>query len=291
MEGFDSHLRGERGLAANTVEAYIRDATQLATWCAAFAIDDPAEVTLSVLRRYLGELRRRGLRRASITRKRAALRGLFGWLHARGRIDTDPAALLEAPRREQRLPKALRRDQVAALLAQPAGRGPIELRDRALLEVLYATGTRVSEVVALQMSAVDLPRRRLTVDGKGRRQRLVLLGEPASQALAQWLQHGRVRLVDSARAGETVFVGAAGGPIDRGEVYRMVRRRAAAAGVGHVTPHMLRHSYATHLLEGGADLRAVQEMLGHAALATTQTYTKVTREHLREAYTNAHPRA
>ncbi|WP_370327921.1 tyrosine recombinase XerC [Euzebya sp.] len=296
VTAFVRHLADERGLSPNTVAAYRRDVGELATWSADFAIE-PDEVTLQVLRRFIGQRRRDGLARSSIGRKRAALRTFFAWARRRGLVTTDPAALLDAPRSDRRLPKVLRTDQVAALIGHAAGEGPIAQRDAAILELLYASGARVSELVTLDLDAIDVPRRTLRLHGKGDKQRLVPLGLPAIAVLTRWLDDGRPEVLSTAQTAghatcdEAVLLSRRGGRIDRTEVYRMVRARGLAAGVGHVTPHVLRHSYATHLLEGGADLRSVQELLGHAALATTQTYTHVSREHLREVYVQAHPRA
>jgi site-specific recombinase XerD len=286
---FATHLAEERGVSDNTVAAYLGDVTDLAAWCGEFAID-PDEVTLQVLRRYVGQRRRDGLARASIARKRAALRSFFGFARRRGLVEHDPAALLDTPKLDKRLPHVLRADQVAALVADAAGDQPIEHRDTAILELLYSSGARVSELVSLDLRAVDLAQGSVKLHGKGDKQRLVPLGEPAVAATRAWLADGRSALQGS-HEDEAVFLGRSGARISRSEVYRMVRARALRAGVGHVTPHVLRHSYATHLLEGGADLRSVQELLGHVALATTQTYTHVSREHLREAYVQAHPRA
>lgn len=291
MQRFDRHLDLERGLSANTVQAYLRDVGDLARWCAEFAIG-PDEVTVEVLRRFMGRRRREGLARSTINRKRAALRTFFAWATKRGLVDADPAVLLDAPKTDRLLPKVLRVDQVAALLGDPASGTPdaIDRRDAAILELLYASGARVSEVTALDLGSLDLRAARARLHGKGDKQRLVPLGEPALAALRHWLSAGRDELLGAADS-QAVFLGRSGDRIDRGAIYRMVRSRGLRAGVGHVTPHMLRHSFATHLLEGGADLRSVQELLGHASLATTQTYTHVSREHLRSVYVGAHPRA
>ncbi|MGI9017678.1 MAG: tyrosine recombinase XerC [Euzebya sp.] len=296
LTGFVAHLADERGLASNTVAAYQRDVASLAWWCQDFAIG-PAEVTLQVLRRFIGQRRQDGLARSSIARLRAALRSFFAWAKKHGLTDSDPASLLDAPRLDRRLPQALRIDQVASLIAKAAGDTPLQQRDTAILEMLYASGARVSELVALDVATLDLSRRQVRLHGKGDKQRQVPLGDPAVLALDRWLRDGRSALQreSGSRPGadehDAVFLSRQCKRIDRTEVYRMVLQQGLHAGVGHVTPHMLRHSYATHLLEGGADLRSVQELLGHAALATTQTYTHVTREHLRSVYVQAHPRA
>ncbi len=291
LQDFARHLAGERGLSANTVAAYVRDVTDLARWCEEFAIV-PDEVTLQVLRRFVGQRRRDGLARASIARKRASLRSFFAWGLRRGVVSHDPAAALDTPKLDHSLPKALRIDQVAALIGDATGDDPLELRDAALLELLYSTGARVSEVVGLDLQVLDLSRGSVRLHGKGDKQRLVPLGQPAVRSLDRWLTDGRPHLrVTGADDGDALFLSRRGVRIDRSEVYRMVRRRGLLRGVGHVTPHTLRHSYATHLLEGGADLRTVQELLGHEALATTQTYTHLSREHLRSVYVQSHPRA
>ncbi|HUG84147.1 MAG TPA: tyrosine recombinase XerC [Euzebya sp.] len=298
IEAFRRHLALEKGHSGHTVDAYVRDVTQLARWCEGFAILDPDEVTLQVLRRFIGDRRRQGLAKASIGRKRASLRAFYAYAIRRGLVTHDPASILDTPRLDKRLPKALRRDQVASLIADAAGSGdPLDQRDTAILELLYASGARISELVTLDLEALDLVQARARLHGKGDKQRLVPLGQPAVQALQRWVHGGRVALATQAAEGgrevpvSAAFLGARGGRLDRSEAYRMVTRRGLRAGVGHVTPHMLRHSYATHLLEGGADLRSVQELLGHVALATTQTYTHISREHLRSVYAQAHPRA
>lgn len=283
-------LRDERGTAAHTVAAYVADARQLAAFCAGFGIDDPAEVEPLVLRRWLAELGRGGYARSSTARKGSAARAWFGLLHRRGLTEADPTAHLATPRTPRRLPRALRADQVAALLAARAGDDPLSLRDRALLELLYACGARVAEAVGLDIDGVDLVDATVRLHGKGDKERIVPLGEPACVAVERWLAAGRPRLA-TPDSGAALLLGRRGRRLDQREARTAVASAAAAAGLGHVTPHQLRHSCATHLLEGGADLRTVQELLGHVALATTQTYTAVTRDHMRSSYERAHPRA
>jgi site-specific recombinase XerD len=283
-----THLAGERGLSAHTVAAYERDARQLAGFCAAFEIVDPDEVTGLVLRRFLAELGGHGYARGSLARKAASIRALFRVLASRGLVDEDPSTGLATPRTGRSLPRVLRTDEVERLLAVPDDT-PEGLRDRALLEFLYASGARLSEAIGLVDAALDLDAGAARLLGKGDRERIVPLGEPVRVALARWLRAGRPLFVEGPCA--VVFCDRQGRHLQQRTVRRMVAGHAAAAGLARVSPHTLRHSYATHLLEGGADLRSVQELLGHAALATTQIYTHVSREQLRSAYEHAHPRA
>ncbi|HWH33587.1 MAG TPA: site-specific tyrosine recombinase [Egibacteraceae bacterium] len=289
------HLRDERMLAAHTVAAYLRDARQLAGFCAALGIPDPAEVQPLVLRRFLAALAEEGYARASLARKSAAVRGLFALLARRGAVEADPALALGTPKGERRLPKVLTVAQVERLLAAPDPSTAAGQRDRALLELLYASGARVSEAVGLDTGAIDLAAGAVRLFGKGSKERLVPLGEPACVALERYLGDGRVRLLASGADADAdaaaVFLNGRGARLGVRDAREAVDRAARLAGLGKVTPHTLRHSYATHLLEGGADLRAVQELLGHVALSTTQIYTHVSREHLRSTYEHAHPRA
>lgn len=288
VEALRIHLADERALSPNSVEAYVRDARQFAGFAAEFGIEDPDEVGPLVLRRFLAALAGEGYARASIARKAATLRAWFRLLARRGLVVEDPAAGLGTPKGQRRLPRVLRREQVAALLTAPEADTPIGLRDRALLEVLYASGARVSEAVGLDIEALELGEGAVRLFGKGDKPRRVPLGEPACAALEHYLAHGRPTLapVDAA-----VFVNRRGQRLSARDARTAVERAATLAGLGRVSPHTLRHSYATHLLEGGADLRSVQELLGHVALSTTQNYTHVSREHLRSTYEHAHPRA
>jgi len=286
---FEGHLDDERGLTAHTVVAYLRDARQFAAFCADFAIDDPDEVEPLVLRRWLASLTERGYARASLGRKAAAIRGFFALLRRRGLVTDDPALTLGSPRAERRLPRVLKPDQVARLLVAPDPATVTGLRDRALLELLYASGARVSEAVGLDVGAIDLRARLARLHGKRDRTRIVPLGEPAVLTVRRWLTEGRPQLVPE--PGGPLLVTRRGTRMTARDAWTAVDRAARAAGVGKVTPHTLRHTYATHLLEGGADLRSVQELLGHLNLATTQLYTHVSRDHLRSAYEHAHPRA
>ena len=286
------HVRDERMLAPLTVAAYLSDVRQLAGFCASFGIDDPDEVEPLVLRRWLGALAGESYARTSLARKSAAARTFFALLLRQGLITTDPAVHLGTPKVGRRLPKALRRDQVAALLGAPPADTPVGLRDRAALELLYGSGARVSELAGLDTDAVDLSSGTARLFGKGSKERIVPLGEPACLAVERWLSGGRPVLAERASSPPpALFLTTRGARVSSGDLRTAVRRAAAAAGLGTVTPHTLRHSYATHLLEGGADLRSVQELLGHVALSTTQIYTAVSRDHLRASYDHAHPRA
>ncbi|MGH3664632.1 MAG: tyrosine recombinase XerC [Egibacteraceae bacterium] len=292
VAAFAGHVEHERMLAPLTCGAYLRDVRQLAGFCVGFGIDDPAEVEPLVLRRWLAALAGEDYARASLARKTAACRSLFALLHRRGLVPSDPSLQLRTPKSGKRLPKTLRADQVAALLAAPDPHTPVGLRDRALLELLYASGARVSELAALDVDAVDLVDASARLLGKGSKERIVPVGDPACLAVERWLSDGRPALAArNPKPLPAAFLSRRGDRVTDDDVRAAVRAAAVAAGLGRVTPHTLRHSYATHLLEGGADLRSVQELLGHVSLSTTQIYTHVSREHVRQRYDHAHPRA
>ena len=296
LEAFVAHLRDERGLSVHTVAAYRRDLTQFLQYAGRAGVTDPGQVEPLLLRRFLALQRTRGLAAASIARKAAALRAAFRFLARRGLVPENPAAALGVPRGPKRLPVVLKPRQVDRLLAGPEPVDPIGLRDRAILELLYATGIRVGELCGLRLGDVDLAADTVLVLGKGAKQRVVPFGEPARDALLDYLANGRATMLpgtDPAGADrEALFFNRRRRPMTQRDVRGMLERYRVAAGapVG-TSPHTLRHSYATHLLEGGADLRAVQELLGHVALTTTQTYTHVSNERLRRVYEQAHPRA
>jgi len=279
------------GAAPRTREAYGRDLRGFTGWCEAEGLDGPATVTRTTLRRYLAHLAAEGYARRSIARKASALRRYFRWALRQGLAATDPTVGLSAPSAEGRLPRVLRQDELNALLEVPPARtedDPPErrARDDAVLEVLYGSGLRVSELCGLDLHDVDLAQGRATVWGKGGKQRVVPLSEPAVAALRRWIDDARARMVGP-DAGMALFVNLAGRRLGPRDVRRILDRRAPAP----THPHALRHTFATHLLDGGADLRAVQELLGHADLATTQRYTHVSRERLRQVYDTTHPRA
>ena len=292
LDAFAVHITDERMLAGLTVTAYLSDVRQLAGFCAGFGIEDPAEVEPLVLRRWLGALASESYARTSLARKTAAARTFFALLLRRELIAVDPSLQLSTPKVGRRLPKALRRDQVEALLAVPDPATPRGARNRAALELLYASGARVSELAGLDVDAVDLAGATVRLFGKGSKERIVPLGEPACVAIERWLSSGReVFAAATASPPPALLLTARGSRMTASDLRSVVRNTAAAAGLSSVTPHTLRHSYATHLLEGGADLRSVQELLGHVALSTTQIYTSVSRDHLRASYDHAHPRA
>jgi integrase/recombinase XerC len=292
IEAFAEHLALERDRSPNTVAAYVGDVTSLARFCGDLGLDHPGDVTPLTLRRFLADRAEQGDARTTLARRASAIRGMYGWLRRRGELDVDPSSRLATPRRGRPLPRVLRPDQVDDLLDAPPADSPLGLRDRAVLELLYSTGARVSEVSGLDLPRIELGSRLVRLLGKGRKERIVPLGEPAVDRLAAWLDLGRPALLAAGGpATDAVFVNTRGDRLGVRGVRTVVERAAGAAGLSDVTPHTLRHSYATHLLEGGADLRSVQELLGHASLATTQRYTHLSRGHLHEVYAAAHPRA
>ncbi|WP_040284135.1 tyrosine recombinase XerC [Tessaracoccus massiliensis] len=291
IEDYAAHLDAERGLSAHTVRAYSTDLRELAI----FADVEPGRITVSRLRSWLGAMGDDGAAASTVQRRVACVRGFFAWAAREGVVETDPAVRLKAPKRQRRLPKVLAAGAVSETLAAAEGRAaeaddPIALRDLALIELLYSSGLRVSELCSLTLLDIDRDRRSVSVLGKGGKHRTVPLGLPALRAIDAWL--GVRGQVSTPLSPETVFLGARGGALDPRVARRVVHAATAAAGPGaEIGPHGLRHAMATHLLEGGADLRSVQEMLGHASVATTQIYTHVTSERLREAFRQAHPRA
>lgn len=289
------HLRGERGLAVNTVDAYRRDLELYAAFLAELPITDPRVVATEDLELFVAWLRGRRSHTdrpyasASVARIVVAVRGFHRFLATEGLVATDIAAQLDAPRANRSLPKALSIEQVDRLLAAPVGDEPRARRDRALLELLYGAGLRISELTGLDLDDVDAVERLVLVRGKGDKQRLVPFGEVAAAALDAWLVQARPALQPREPA---VFVNLRGGRLTRQGAWKLVKAHADRVGLNtEVSPHTLRHSFATHLLDGGADVRAVQELLGHASVTTTQIYTLVSRSALREVYERAHPRA
>ncbi|MBN2622506.1 MAG: tyrosine recombinase [Acidimicrobiales bacterium] len=300
----DDFTRSLTAVAPSTVEAYRRDLRAFITWAGRLGLDGPETVDRQTLRRYLAYMATRGQARRTIARRASALRRYFRWLQRTGRTDRDPTAGLSAPKGEARLPRVLRPDEVRALLGEPggapapsAGAGPdggdgaagtaVDLRDMALLELLYGSGLRIAEATAVDVDDVDLDRSRVMVWGKGGKQRAVPLSEPAAHAMRRWLADGREMLVTEASPGGAVFLNRRGRRLTPRDARRIIDRRAAEP----THPHALRHTFATHLLDGGADLRVVQELLGHSDVATTQRYTHVSKERLRTVFDATHPRA
>jgi integrase/recombinase XerD len=297
---FLAYLELERGLSRNTLEAYRSDLLQLGQFLKARRVDVLAAQHPD-LAEFLSQPAGEPLAAATLARKLACLRSFYRHLRREGTIAHDPTAELRGPRQSQRLPRVLSRDEVARLLREPKGTGPAALRDRALLEVMYACGLRVSEVVGLELADVDLQERVLRARGKGSKERLVPIGRHAVAALRAYTRGGRPYLLDArlatpAAAGDAVpsrlFLNRRGAGLTRQGLYKIVQDHARRAGLeSKMSPHTLRHTFATHLLAGGCDLRSLQEMLGHADLATTQVYTHLSAERLKEAYFSAHPRA
>lgn len=291
VDGFAQHLSYVEGRSANTVRAYVTDLVWLLDHATRMGHAELAGLDLPAIRSWLAKQRTLGAARTTLARRTAAARSFTAWAHRTGLLPSDVAALLATPKARRELPGVLRVDQATALLAAPgADASPVVLRDRALLELLYATGARVSEICGLDTGDVDPARRVIRVFGKGARERSVPYGLPAQRALDDWLRQGRPKLA-AREAGDALLVGARGGRLQSTVARRIVSTHARAAGLPRTSPHGLRHSAATHLLEGGADLRAVQELLGHASLASTQIYTHVSVERLQAAYRQAHPRA
>jgi len=290
VDAFARHLGSERGRSAHTVRAYVADVVSLLDHASRMSCSGPADLDLTVLRSWLARLRTLGAARTTLARRAAAARTFTAWAHRDGLLATDVGAQLASPKARRELPSVLRGDQAAALMAAPAGQDPVPLRDRLILELLYATGIRVSELCGLDIDDVDRSRRVVRVLGKGAKERSVPYGLPAEQALDAWLRHGRPALA-APHSAVALLLGARGGRLQATTARAVVARYAAETRLPHVSPHGLRHSAATHLLEGGADLRSVQELLGHASLNSTQIYTHVSIERLRSAYRQAHPRA
>jgi integrase/recombinase XerC len=275
-----------------TVAAYRRDVDGFVEWASRAGVEEPAAVTRLLLRRYLAYLATRRYARRSIARKASALRRYFGWLRRTGVVAADPTIGLSAPSGEGRLPRVLRNDELEVLLDAPAAAvdgddEPIRLRDDAVLELLYGSGLRVAELCGLAPADVDLGRRVVTVWGKGGKQRQVPISAPAAEAVAGWVERGRAAMETPESPADALFLNRRGRRLSTRDVRRILDHRSAAP----THPHALRHTFATHLLDGGADLRAVQELLGHADVATTQRYTHVSRERLRSVYDATHPRA
>ncbi|UGU19196.1 site-specific tyrosine recombinase XerD [Mycobacterium avium] len=303
LQGYLDHLTIERGVAANTLSSYRRDLRRYTKHLSDRGISDLAKVGEDDVSDFLVALRRgdpdtgaAALSAVSAARALIAVRGLHRFLAAEGLAELDVARAVRPPTPGRRLPKSLTIDQVLALLEAAGGEspadGPLTLRNRALLELLYSTGARISEAVGLDVDDVDTQARSVLLRGKGGKQRLVPIGRPAVAALDAYLVRGRSELARRGRGTPAIFLNVRGGRLSRQSAWQVLQDAAERAGItSGVSPHMLRHSFATHLLEGGADMRVVQELLGHASVTTTQIYTMVTVHALREVWAEAHPRA
>ena len=294
---FERYLSDERAVSPHTRKAYLDDVGRFLAFLGRFAGTEASEIDACdvdalAVRSWLASLRADGLARSSIVRRLSALRSFFTFLEREGLADGNPARGVATPRTEKPLPVTLSVAEAAAVVEAPSAGTDLGLRDRALLELLYATGLRVSELVGLSLPDVDLPGRQVRTLGKGRKERIVPFGEKAAEALAAWLP-ARLALLRGRRVrGEPLFLNARGGRLTDRSVRRVLDQALSAAEVArHASPHALRHSFATHLLSAGADLRTIQELLGHASLATTQKYTHLDVERLMEVYRKAHPKA
>lgn len=291
LVAFGRYLSAERGLSVNTVRAYTGDIASLLAHLAALRGQSPADLDIRVLRSWLAMMRSFGGSRSSLARRAAAARAFTAYATRIGTLDADPGLLLASPTPRRELPAVLRVDQAAAAVDAAADDGPLGLRDRLAVELLYGCGIRVGELVGLDVGDIDAGRHLLRVVGKGDKERRVPYGTPAGVALASYLGQARPQLATD-RSAAALLLGARGGRVDPREIRRRVHALVARVpGAPDMGPHGLRHTAATHLLEGGADLRAVQDLLGHASLATTQLYTQVSMERLRSVYRQAHPRA
>jgi len=290
MEPFLDYLTFERGLSARTLEAYQSDLGKLLRFLEERKVADPEDITTRDLREFIFHLKGRELAPATIRRSISSVKGYFSFLLEEGILEQDPSEGLEAPRVGRKLPDVLGVEEVARILEAPDPDHPMYWRDRSILETLYATGMRVSEMVDLKLTELDLEEGICTVFGKGSKERIIPLGGPAQRALERYLRQLRPRL-DRGKGRGAVFLNQRGEPLSRVAIWNLVRKNAERGGIiQDVSPHTFRHSFATHLLEGGADLAAVQELLGHADISTTQIYTHVDREYLREVHRSFHPR-
>ena len=288
LREFDEGMR-RQNLAEKTRSAYGVDLGQLAEWASAQRLD-PEQLDFRALRRFAGVLSERGMSRSTVARKLASTRSFYAQMVRAGRIEASPADLVSSPKRDSHLPTVLKPAELTALLESMPGSTPLEMRDRAMFELTYSAGLRAEEVVDLDLDSLDPDAEELRVEGKGGRTRVVPAGEPAWRALETWLERGRPQL--ERERDPALFLSKTGRRLSTSDVRRRLAGAVRRAAVqGGVSPHTLRHSFATHLLEGGADLRSIQELLGHASISTTQTYTRVESLRLRKAYARSHPRA
>jgi len=294
VDRFLEYIQAMRNSSEHTVRAYAGDIAHFIAFLEEQELStDPRTIDARILRRYLARLQRQGCAKTTSARKLASIRAFFKYLLRKGLIDVSPTMGLSSPRLDRRLPKFLRPDQIEALMTRPDRSEPLGKRDAAILEVLYATGVRVSELSGMNLNNLDLNSGEVRVLGKGSKERIVLLGRAAQEALGEYLNLGRGQLLSSGKNGDdALFLNKDGGRLS----VRSVRRRldkyfAEVSDEMKISPHVIRHTFATHMLENGADLRSIQELLGHASVSTTQIYTHVSRERLKQVYDSAHPRA
>jgi len=296
VDTFAAFLAADRGFSVHTVRSYRTDLTNLVDFAGDRGASEPDDLDLELLRDWLWHASQAGLAKSTLARRAAASRAFSAWLEQTHQASTDAAVRLKAPKAEGHLPRVLNRDQMSEMLNSVAARAatsdPVALRDQAMVELLYASALRVSELTGLSLSDIDDSRLTVRVLGKGAKERVVPFGIPAQRAISEYLKRGRSQLIEEGDRSAPLFVGARGKRVSTRTVYEVIAHLLAdVPGSGGSGPHTLRHTAATHLLDGGADLRAVQEMLGHASLGTTQLYTHVSTERLRESYRTAHPRA
>jgi integrase/recombinase XerD len=291
IDSFLAHLDLERGLSAHTIDAYSRDLLQFFDFALKRGAAKPSLATTQDIEAFASALKRERAKSSSIARKVSALRSFYRYLVAEGRLAANPASRVEAPKLAQRLPKLLSADEVRCLLEAPGTVTRLAIRDTAMLELLYGAGMRVSELLGLSLRDVDLDEGMARCYGKGAKERVVPFGKMAAASLCLYLAESRP-LLRKGKSDPSLFLSSRGTRMSRANFWKLIRAYAAKAGIKKpVTPHTLRHSFATHLLDRGADLRAIQEMLGHSSVATTQVYTHVSRSGLREVYKRSHPRA
>lgn len=291
LKDFISYLSVERGLAVNTLESYQRDLVKYLNYLKKQRLDRFEDASRKIISQFLMEEKEKGLSPATLTRNLASIRSFYNFLLQEQIVQRNPAAETESPRREKKLPQVLSFQDVELLLEQPKTGNPIGLRDKAMLELLYATGIRVSELVALSINNINLKTGFLRCEGKGSKERMIPLGSMALFSLQEYLQFGRPKLLKIINE-KAFFLNQHGSRLTRQGFWKIFKKYALKAKISkEITPHTLRHSFATHLLENGADLRSVQEMLGHADISTTQIYTQITKRKIKEIYNQTHPRA
>ncbi len=291
FQKYIKYLEVERGISAYTVRNYTTDIRGFIDFLAGNKVTSLDKVDRSLMRRYLGSLQEQHIARGSISRKLSALRSFYRYLMRENLVNAEPLSSLSAPKLEQRLPTFLSEDEIVRLVEAPDTSTPNGIRDRAILELLYAAGLRLSEIVDLNVGDVDLSSRQIRAWGKGSKERMVLMGRPAAEALRHYVNKGRSKLLGQKKT-SALFLNRFGNRIARRRIEYIIKKYARQAGLDmRVYTHMLRHTFATHMLDGGADLRAVQELLGHARLATTQIYTHVSQNQIRRTYLAAHPRS